>query len=318
MKILITEFMDAAAVQSLRERCPRQEVVYDAALVDDPARIDAALGETVALVVRNRTRVAAGLIARAPRLLVVGRLGVGLDNIELDACAARDIAVFPATGANADAVAEYVVAAVMTLLRGAFTASHEVVAGAWPRARLSAGREVAGKTLGLVGFGDIGRRSARLAQALGMHTVAHDPMLGPGDPCWTRTATGPRTLDALVAQADAISLHVPLLASTRNLFDARRIAAMKRGAVLVNTARGGVLDEHALAGALREGHLGGAALDVFEHEPLGEQAHWHGLGNLILTPHVAGVTVESNERVSALIADRVAGHLAKHDAGTGR
>ena len=214
---------------------------------------------------------------------MVGRLGVGLDNIELDACAARAIEVIPATGANADAVAEYVIAAALVLLRGAFTASAEVAAGAWPRARLSAGREAAGKTLGLVGFGDIGRRSARLARAIGMRTVAYDPMIAADDPVWSAAGTAPLGLDALVGEADAISLHVPLVAATRDLFDATRIAAMKRGAVLINTARGGVVDERALADALRSGHLGGAAIDVFAREPLGEEAHWQGLANLILT-----------------------------------
>ena len=318
MKILICEFMDGAAVQSLARQCPAHEVVYDPGLVDDPARLEAALAEAQALIVRNRTRVTAALIARAPRLTVVGRLGVGLDNIELDACAARAIEVIPATGANADAVAEYVLAAALVLFRGAFTASAEVAAGGWPRARLSGGREAAGKTLGLVGFGDIGRRSARLARAIGMRTIAHDPLIDANDPVWEATGTPARSLDALVGEADAISLHVPLVAATRGLFDAARIAAMKRGAVLINTARGGVVDEQAVAAALRSGQLGGAALDVFASEPLAAQAHWQGLANLILTPHVAGVTAESNERVSALIADRVAQHLQRTDSGEPR
>ncbi len=315
MKIVITEFMDAPAVEALARRCNAYELVYDPKLVDDSGRLQAALGDAAALIVRNRTRVDAALLARAPRLSVVGRLGVGLDNIALDACAARGIAVIPATGANADAVAEYVIAAAMVLLRGAFAASGEVAAGEWPRVRLSAGREVGGKMLGLVGFGDIGRRSARLAQALGMRTIACDPLIGANDPCWEATGTAARTLDALVAESDAISLHVPLVDATRGLFDARRIAAMRPGAVLINTARGGVVDEPALAQALRAGKIGGAAFDVFETEPLAAQPHWQGLSNVILTPHIAGVTAEANERVSALVADRVAQHLLGQGAG---
>ena len=318
MKILISEFMDTAAVQSLAQQCPQHEVVYEPELVDDPSRLESALADAEALIVRNRTRVTAALIAHAPGLSVVGRLGVGLDNIELEACAARSIEVIPATGANADAVAEYVIAAALVLLRGAFTASAEVAAGAWPRNRLSGGREAAGKTLGLVGFGDIGRRSARLARAIGMRTVAYDPMVDANDPVWEATGTLARSLDALVGEADAISLHVPLVAATRGLFDVARIAAMKRGAVLINTARGGVVDEQAVAAALRSGQLGGAALDVFAREPLGEEAHWQGLPNLILTPHIGGVTAEANERVSALIAERVAQHLQRKSSGESR
>lgn len=304
--VVITEFMDESAVEALRAQC---DVLYDATLVDRQADLLAALVGARALIVRNRTQVNTALLAAAPGLVVVGRLGVGLDNIDLPACRARHIEVIPATGANALAVAEYVIATAMVLLRGAYLSSAEVAAGNWPRPRLSGGREIGGKTLGLVGFGGIGRLTARLAQALGMHVLAHDPLVAPDDALWARHDVAPRDIDALLAEADVVSLHVPLTDATRGLMDPARIARMKPGAVLINTARGGIVNEPALADALHEGRLAGAALDVFDREPLPAGSPLAGTPNLILTPHIGGVTRESNTRVSTLIAQKVGAFL---------
>lgn len=302
MRIVITEFMDEAAVARLQAR---HDVLYDPALVDDGARLHAQAAGADALIVRNRTQVGAELVAAMTRCRVVGRLGVGLDNIDTAACAARGIQVIPATGANALSVAEYVVGTAMLLLRGAYRSTAEVAAGRWPRGALSSGREINGRTLGLVGFGSIGRLTAHLARGLGMRVVAHDAMLPVGAAAYAEAGVQPMGLDALLAEADVVSLHLPLVESTRGLFGAGQLAAMKPGAVLVNTSRGGIVDEEALARALREGRLGGAALDVFGVEPLPPQPHFQDCPNLLLTPHVAGVTSESNERVSDLIATRV-------------
>jgi (S)-sulfolactate dehydrogenase len=293
-KVVISEFMDEAAIA---EELAGFDTLYDPGLVDRPAALAAALGEANALIVRNRTQVRGGLLAAAPDLKVVGRLGVGLDNIDMAACQARGIAVYPATGANDGAVAEYVVASAMLLLRGAYGASAVVAAGGWPRNALM-GREIAGRRLGLVGFGAIARETARRAAALGMAVSAHDPYLSAEDPAWT-PPDGPvarRSLAALIAESDVLSLHVPLTGETRGLIDA---------------ARGGIGDEAAVAASLRAGHLGGAALDVFAEEPLGAQAGqvFDGVPNLILTPHIAGVTRESNVRVSAVTARAVRRHL---------
>ena len=308
MRIVISEFMDRAAVDALAARFT---VHYDPDLVEHADALARHVADADALIVRNRTQVRDGLLERARRLRVVGRLGVGLDNIDVAACATRGIEVIPATGANARAVAEYVIAAAMLLLRGAYASTEAVAAGGWPRATLSNGRELAGKTLGLIGFGGIGRLTGRLARALGMTAVAHDPQI-PGDsPVWRDESTSPRTLEALVAEADVVSLHVPLTEQTRHLIDAPRLAAMKTDAILVNTSRGDVVDERALAAALRAGRLGGAALDVFAHEPLHAGSALVDCPNLLLTPHVAGVTRESNERVSSLIAERVAAALQR-------
>jgi (S)-sulfolactate dehydrogenase len=302
MRIVISEFMDEAAVARLRER---HEVLYAPQLVDDGVRMHAEAARADALIVRNRTQVRGELLAALVRCRVVGRLGVGLDNIDVPACEARGIRVVAAVGANALSVAEYVVGTAMLLLRGAYLSTAEVAAGAWPRTALSQGRELHGKTLGLVGFGSIGQATAKLGRALGMQVVACDAALAPDAPAYAAAGVKPLDLDGVVAVADVVSLHVPLLDTTRGLFGAARLAALKPGAVLVNTSRGGVVDEVALAQALRAGRLGGAALDVFDAEPLPAAAHFRDCPNLVLTPHVAGVTRESNERVSHLIADRV-------------
>lgn len=311
MKILIGEFMDDAAVRFLSAEF---DVHYEPALVDDTRRLHDAIETADALIVRNRTQVDTTLIACAAALKVVGRLGVGLDNIDSEACRARGIEVIVATGANAASVAEYVVTTAMMLLRGAYASSNDVAAGGWPRPRLSQGREICGKTLGLIGFGSIGRVTARLAYGVGMHVVAHDPLVAADDAAWREHNVSHRSLATLLMEADVVSLHVPLVVQTRGMLDAARIATMKHGAIIINTARGGIVDDAAVVDALRAGKLGGAALDVFEHEPLAANSALIDVPNLILTPHVAGVTLESNARVSAMIAQRVATALQAMDA----
>ena len=303
MRIVITEFMDERAVAQLRAR---HEVLYDPKLVDDAPRLLQEAARCDALVVRNRTQVRGALLAALPaHCRVIGRLGVGLDNIDVPACEARGLQVIPATGANALSVAEYVIGTAMLLLRGAYQSTAAVSAGQWPRTPLSNGREIAGKTLGLIGFGSIGQLTARLAKALGMEVVAFDAMLDPDHPAYLQSGVRGTGLEEVMTTSDVLSLHVPLVDSTRGLLNATRIAAMKKGAVLINTARGGIVDEPALAAALKSGHLGGAAIDVFEQEPLPAAAHFAGCPNLVLTPHIAGVTAEANERVSFLIADKL-------------
>jgi (S)-sulfolactate dehydrogenase len=299
--VVVAEFMDEAVVADLVRRA---ETLYAPDLVDRPDELAQAVRGARALIVRNRTQVRGALLADATRLRAVGRLGVGLDNIDVAACRDRGITVIPATGANDDAVAEYVVCMAMLLLRRAYLASAEVAAGGWPRNAL-VGRELAGKRVGFVGFGGIARRAATLLSALGMRVAATDPHLPLNNPAWNNAER--MKLDALLASVDVVSVHVPLTDETRGLIGIQAIAAMRPDAVLINTARGGVVDEAALAEALRAGRLGGAALDVFAEEPLGAAAgaRFAGIPNLVLTPHIAGVTVESNARVSALVRDRV-------------
>lgn len=299
-EIVIAEFMDEPTADALADF----EVRYDPTLVERPDELRALLADCRALIVRNRTRVTPALLDAAPALVVVGRLGVGLDNIDLAACRARGIEVCPATGTNDRSVAEYVVCGVMMLLRGAYHATGAVLAGDWPRTRLI-GREVAGRRLGLIGFGAIARETTRLARALGMDVVAYDPYLATDDPAWDRHGVAPIAFEELLATVDAVSLHVPLTAETRHLIDAAALARMRPDAVLVNAARGGVVDEAALAGALRACRLAAALLDVFEQEPLPPENPFADVPNLILTPHIAGVTEESNRRASAVTAAHV-------------
>jgi (S)-sulfolactate dehydrogenase len=306
MQVLIAEFMDESAVASLGARYATH---YDPDLGERRAALVSAVSEVDALIVRNRTRVDAELVAAAGKLRVVGRLGVGLDNIDLAACASRAIEVIPATGANALAVAEYVIATAFALSRGAYFSTAEMAAGGWPRAALGAGRELHGRTLGIVGFGSIGRATARLGRAIGMTPIGFDAHIARSASMWDDERTTPRPLDELLGEADIVSLHVPLSPATRGLIGAQALALMKREAILINTARGGVVDEAALAAALKAGRLAGAALDVFETEPLPAGSSLAGCPNLILTPHIAGVTRESNVRVSTLVADKVAAAL---------
>jgi (S)-sulfolactate dehydrogenase len=287
----------------------KYSVLYEPSLVDDCAALARAVLDARALIVRNRTRVTAALIAVAPKLECIGRLGVGLDNIDLDACAARNITVYPATGANDAGVAEYVIATTMLLMRGAYLSTAAMIDGKWPRQQLM-GDEIAGKVMGLVGFGSIARQVASRARALGMTIIATDPHIPADDSAWhdvKRAEPGD-----LLKTADVVSLHIPLTPQTRNIIDAKALASMKPGAILINAARGGVLDEQALAEALKSGHLDGAALDVFETEPLTATAaeKFKTCKNLILTPHIAGLTRQSNARVSALTVENVARHLA--------
>lgn len=300
--ILITEFMDDAWVDWLRERT---EVTYAPDLPDRPDDLNRLAQKARALIVRNRTQVTGALLEAG--FSCVGRLGVGLDNIDLDGCKARAITVYPAHGANTLSVAEYVVTTAAVLLRGAYFLMPQMESGAWPRGLAGQGREIAGKTIGLVGYGAIARITADLARAMGMTAAAFDPHLHSDDPAWASTTAMP--LADLLATSDVISLHVPLTRDTRHLINAQTLAAMKPGAVLINAARGGVVDEAALVVALRSGHLAGAALDVFEQEPLGREHPFAGVPNLILTPHIGGVTAEANTRVSEMTARSIAGHL---------
>ncbi len=301
-RILITEFMDERAVAQL---AALHDVLYDPKLVDDMPRLLAEAARADSIVVRNRTQVRGELLQKLTRCKVVGRLGVGMDNIDVPGCEMRGMKVIPATGANALSVAEYVVATAMVLLRGAYTSTTAVAGGGWPRNALSSGREVHGKTLGLIGFGSIGQLTAQLARGLGMQVTAFDAMMDQDHPAFSQHMVRCAGLDEVISMSDVVSLHVPLVDSTRGLFNAARITSMKRGAVLINTARGGIVDMSALADALKSGQLGGAAIDVFDNEPLPASSHLESCPNLLLTPHVAGVTFEANERVSFLIADKV-------------
>lgn len=301
--IVVTEFLDPAPIERLKQQ---YSVHLDTGLWNNRAGLEAAAADAICLIVRNRTRVDAALLDKAPKLKVIGRLGVGLDNIDVAACKARGITVSPAIGANAVSVAEYVMATTLIFLRGsAYSSTARVAAGEWPREEMSRGHEIAGLRFGIVGYGSVGQIVGARAQGLGMHVVAHDDYLPSEDPAWAHAERA--SLDELLDTCDVITLHCPLTPETRGLIGAAELARMRKGAILINTARGGIVDEQALADALRSGHLGGAAVDVFTTEPIDEStaAIFRGVPNLILTPHIAGVTVECNARISTVTVDNV-------------
>ena len=305
--ILITEFMDEDAINLLMKK---YDVYYDISLAEDSNSLVKLINKMKALIVRNKTLVTRELIENAPNLTCVGRLGVGLDNIDLSACEEQNITVYPALGANSNSVAEYVICASMMLLRKAYFKKNEMIAGNWPRQE-SSGSEVYGKTLGLIGFGDIAQKTRDLALGLGIKTVAYDPYLDKDSNVWKETKN--LSLDNLLSISDIISLHIPLSKETKNLIDEKKLRLIKNSSVIINTSRGGIIDENSLAKLLKENKIGGAALDVFNEEPINKEnaKKFEGLDNLILTPHIGGVTKESNERVSKMIAKKIDIHLSK-------
>lgn len=258
-----------------------------------------------ALIVRSKTKVTAPVIAAGRALKAIGRAGIGVDNIDVSAATERGIVVFNTPDANATTTAELTVAHLLSLSRHLPQADRSVRAGDWKPARFI-GSEIAGKTLGIIGFGTIGRLVAVRAAGLKMRVLAYDPFVKPE--LMAEHAAEPRNLEELLAEADYVSLHCPLIDKTRNLMDASRIARMKTGARLINCARGGLVDETALAAAIEAGHLAGAALDVFAEEPP-KASPLLALDHVVMTPHLGASTVEAQQAVSLRIAEDIARFL---------
>lgn len=300
--VVVPEYLPDDQVDRLRQLT---EVLYDPDLYADRDRLFGFLADAKAIVVRNRTIVDADLLEASPHLIAVGRLGVGLDNIDLDATSSAGVEVFPAYGGNAVSVAEYVLGAMLYLSRGIFSMTESMRAGHWPRQGHAFGRELSGKTLGLVGFGSIARHVGHRAAAFDMTILASDPFIPEDDPVWSEAQRV--DLETLLMTADVVSVHVPLGPDTRHLIDAAAVELMKDDAILINTSRGGVVDETALADALRKGKLGGAALDVFDPEPLdpASAAKFEDLESLVLTPHVAGNSREAVDRIASMTVGSV-------------
>jgi D-3-phosphoglycerate dehydrogenase len=262
--------------------------------------------EADAVVVRTNP-VTAAMIDAAPSLKVVSRHGVGYDNVDLDALNRRGIPLMLAVNANRVAVAEHAFAMLLELFKHGRTFDAAVRAGDWASRNRLVPLELAGKTLLLLGFGRIGREVARRARAFGMRVLAHDPLLPPETIVEAGCEPAPDLMAAL-GQADAVSLHLPLGPGTRGLIGRERLRAMRRDAVLVNTARGGLVDEAALAEALREGRIRAAALDVLADEPPPADHPLLGLDSCLLSPHVAGTTAEAMVRMAEeSVANALAG-----------
>ncbi|HVB38169.1 MAG TPA: NAD(P)-dependent oxidoreductase [Vicinamibacterales bacterium] len=275
-----------------------------------PEELRAIVGEFDGLVVRSQVQADEALIAAARRLIVIGRAGVGVDNIDVEAATRAGITVVNAPAGNTIAAAEHTMALLLGAARHLAEADASLRRGEWLRSRLT-GLELRGRTLGIVGFGKIGRAVADRARGFEMNVVAHDPLLSPAD----AASLGVERLELheLLARADVVTLHVPLTPRTRHLIDAQALARMKPGSILLNASRGGVVDEAALAHALHSGHLAGAGIDVFEHEPPLDSP-LIGEPNALLTPHLAASTIEAQRRVSVEVAEQILDVLAGRPA----
>jgi len=300
MKIVVAEKISSSAVNFLRE--PGWEIITADQI---NGNLPEHLATADALVVRSAVQVDGALLEHAPKLRVVGRAGVGVDNVDLDAATRKGIAVMNTPGGNAVAVAEQTLGMMLAMARHLCKADSSMHAGKWEKKSLQ-GTELRAKTLGIVGLGKIGMEVARRARAFGMEILAHDPFVSPA----VAKEQGIRmaTLDEVYAAADYLTLHVGLTPQTTGMINADSIKKMKKGVRLVNCARGELIDEAALAEGLKQGQVGGAGLDVFVTEPL-KNSPLQALDNVVLTPHVGGSTNEAQEAVGVQIAKQVKDYL---------
>ncbi len=296
-RVLIRESIAESGLDVLRSRF---EVVEDS-----ESELGSIIGEFDAIVVRSGTTIDAELIERASRLKVIGRAGVGVDNVDVDAATRRGIVVANAPEATVVSAAEHTMALLLAVARNVPQAHAALIAGRWERARF-AGIELAGKTLGVLGFGRIGRQVARRALGLGMRVVAYDPYVALDRFRELGVESAPSPED-LYAQADLITLHLPLNEQTNGLLGTVAFARMRDGVRIVNAARGGLIDEDALVIAVRSGKVAGAALDVFESEPY--SGPLLELQQVVVTPHLAGSTTEAQDRAGLIIAEQVVAAL---------
>ena len=305
--ILIAEKIDSICADLFRDA--GFEVLVRPGLA--PEELRAAIAECEGIVVRSSVKVTAELLAAAGRLKVVGRAGAGVDTIDVEAARARGIAVLNTPGQNAGAVAELVLGLMLCLARRICQAHGALAAGRWEKNSLSAfGTELGGKTLGLIGFGAVGRKVVPLARGFGMEVLAHDPEVA--DEAIVAAGARPAGLAEIYAAADYLSLHLPMNKGTRNLISREVIfERLKPGAMLINCARGGLVDEAALAEALTAGRLAGAGLDVFESEPPPADHPLLTLENVVLTPHLGASTAEAQVNVARSIAVQMIEHFKK-------
>lgn len=306
LRILLADRIPATGLAPLQD--DRFELIETTGLQDE-ALADA-LADVDAVIIRSSTTITRESLVRADRLRAIGRAGVGVDNIDVEAATEKGIAVFNAPSGNTVSAAELTMALLLAVVRKVAAADRSMRRGEWDRNSFR-GSELNGKTLGLVGAGRIGGEVARRAKAFGMRVVAYDPFLQEDRAKQLGIEAG--SLDEVLGSADVVSLHVPLTESTANLLDAGRLALLRPGAIIVNAARGGVLDEEALIEALREGRLGGAALDVFTDEPLPEDHPLRSIETVVLTPHLGAATEEAQHNVAYEATEAVRDALLHDD-----
>ena len=301
IKILITEFMNQSAIDLLNKKF---DIIYDNELWNKEELLKKNIQEVDCIVVRNKTQLNSNVLLKAKKLKFIGRLGVGLDNIDTNFSELKNIKVQIATGMNADSVAEYVINCSLSLLRKLPNLNTKTLKGEWPRTTISS-NELQGKTLGIIGFGLIGRKVANLATAFGVNILAYDPYLNQND--FEKNIIKLTTLEKIFSMADIISIHLPLSENTLNLINQNSFLKMKNKPLIINSSRGGIINEEDLLDAYFKKHISGFAIDVYQNEPV-EKNFLNKIKpdmNCILTPHIAGITEESNERVSKFIADKI-------------
>jgi D-3-phosphoglycerate dehydrogenase len=300
MKIIIAEKIAPQAADLLRAE------KWDVVETSSAAELDRELPVAEALLVRSAVKIDAALLARAPALRVIGRAGVGVDNVDLEAATRQGVLVLNTPGGNATSVAEHTLALMLSLARAIPAASNSVRAGHWEKKKFM-GRELSGKTLGILGLGRIGLEVARRARAMEMQVIAYDPYVSAV--VARDTANQLVSFDELCARADYVTVHVSLTPENARMIDAAALAKMKTGVRIVNCARGELIDEPALAAAIASGHVAGAALDVFASEPPPPGHPLVSLPQVIATPHIAGSTEEAQETVGIRIAEQVREYL---------
>lgn len=307
-RLLVTDDVDPEGVALLQSD---PDLVVDVLPTLPAAELLERIGAYDAIVGRSATRISEPLLRAGTRLKVVGRAGVGVDNVDMPTATALGIAVINAPAGNTVAVAELFFGATLTLLRHLTRAATSMREGRWDRSALL-GRELKGRTLGIVGLGRIGGEVAHRAHAFGADVVAFDPYIAPER--FTSLRVRPAaTLDALLEQVDVVTMHTPLTDETRGILDGRRLGLLKPGAIVVNMARGGIVDDAALLDLLRSGHLGGAVLDVFVTEPLVGEHPFRAMDNVVLTPHIGASTAEAQRNVAVDVCVAVRDALLRGD-----
>ena len=301
MKVIVADKISERGVKLLKEQ-PGWNIV-----LTTKDNLNSEIVDADALIVRSATKVTAALLDKAPKLRAVGRAGVGVDNIDLEAATKRGVLVMSTPGGNAVSVAEHTFALMLALARQVPRLDKAIHEGRWEKSS-AAGTEVRGKTLGLIGLGRIGSEVAVRADAFDMRVLGYDPFISEAAARELNVELVP--LEQLLAESDFISLHTALSPQTQNLVNAQSIQKMKTGARIINAARGELIDESALAGALKSGKLAGAAVDVFTEEPP-RNSPLVGLPNVIGTPHVAGSTTEAQEEVGTQVAVQIRDYLAE-------
>ena len=306
-KVLVADAIALENLSPLRDD-PQFELISKPGLKGE--ELANAIADADAVLVRSATRITRESLARADRLKAIGRAGVGVDTIDVDAATERGIPVLTAPGGNTISAAELTMALLLSLARKVPAADRSMRAGEWDKKSFS-GIELYGKTLGLVGAGRIGSQVAKRARAFGMSIVVYDPYLTPTQAHELDARLAP--LDTVLARADVLSVHVPLTEMTKGLLGPAQFAKMKRSVIVLNVARGGVVDEVALLAALQAKNIAGAALDVFETEPLPAEHPFRTLPNVVLTPHLGASTSEAQEKVAIEIAEAVRDALLHGD-----